>query len=113
MTSHETKEFSKSKIPVTQSAEFGKCTPKKFPDLLNSHAHKFGGGRESREAPPWLAPREKIFENLEEMVFTGNGIYRAHCGRLYKVVPRPHFKMSACSKLLACCGKILHLHIFQ
>ncbi len=84
---------------VNQSAEFGKCTLKNF--LLNSHAHL----RVGEKVSPWLVPSKKILKiwspRLPEMVFTV-----PHSSRLYKVVPSPH-KMSTCSKLFACHGKIL------
>ncbi len=81
---------------MVQSAQFGKCTPKKFPTKFPSTLR---GGRRSHKVPPWLARVRKFLKiwspRLPEMVFTA-----PHDGRLYKVVPRPH-KMSTCSKLFA------------
>ncbi len=80
--------------------------PRNF--LLNSQAHLGMGENLARCHRGWHRVRKflKIWSpRLPEMVFTA-----PHSGRLYKVVPRPH-KTSTCSKLFACCGKILPIYL--
>ncbi len=90
----------------TQSAEFGKHTPKKFPTKFPCTP---GDWRESCEVPPWLTLSKKYLTiwspRMPEMVFTA-----PHGSRLHNVVPRPHGTLT-CSKLFAFGRKITFIFV--